>query len=241
MSKDVMKDALRKSMEIKLAAYEKKLEEEENHTFSEEYRKNMDAMVRTGERKEKNNIVRYASRRKSLRFKVALVAAIIMLMGSMTVLAVEPVREKVYQMIERIFSDYTDVTFEEIEEAIDAEKRDVTPDNFEVKRLENVPEQYEVEYEEAVPEVCDYTLIYTDAEGSSIIYQQQAIEYMDVWSITSDGTAAEKISVHGDVGYVLEDEHGWVTVIYPHEGYVYSLAGREEAETLAAILETIFE
>lgn len=241
VSKDIMKEALRKSMEIKLAAYEKKIEKEEDHIFSEEYRKHMDRMLQTEESKEENRTIRYRSKRKSLRLKIALVAAIIMLMGSMTVLAVEPIREKLYEMIEKIFPDHTDITFGEIEEAIGAEKRAITSDNFEIKRLENVPEQYEVEYEEAVPEVCDYMLIYTDAEENSIIYQQQAIEYIDVWSITSDGTAAEKISIHGDVGYALEDEKEWRTIIYPCDGYVYSLSGNEEVEVLVDILETIFE
>lgn len=241
LTDDLLKEALQKAMGIKLMAYDNRLEKEENHTFSEEYREKMRAMLQGSDGKEEARPIRSIKRKKHIRLKAALIAAIIMLMGAVTVLAVEPLREKVYQIIEKNFSDHTDINVKELGEAIDSEKREITPESFELKRLVNVPEQYEVEYEELVQEVCDYILIYTDDKEESIVYQQQGIEYMDSWSITSDGTGTTTVSVHGDVGYVLEDEHGWVTVIYPHEGYVYSLAGREEAETLAAILETIFE
>lgn len=240
MSKDVMKDALRKSMEIKLAAYEKKIEKEEDHAFSEEYRKTMDAMVRTGERKEKNNIVRYASRRKSLRFKVALVAAIIMLMGSMTVLAVEPVREKVYQMIEKIFSDHTDILFENTKsEENNFETKGVYP-----RKLKTIPEGYEFVKEEDFSDIdiLQFTQIFQNEKGENLIYDQIEIEeFADSGvSVTSNGEPAKEVSVCGEAARELIDQGGYRTIIYEKDGFVYMISGFLEEKELITCLENAF-
>lgn len=239
---DLLKEALRKAQEMKTSAYDKEIAQEEEHVFSKEYREKMEKLLEEFENKQedkeekKNHVVK----KKNLKLKILLIAAIVMLMGSMTVMAVEPLREVFYQLIEKIFPDNTEVNFEEISLDIEEKSKGISPDNFEIKELQEVPEKYKLDYEEYIEIMCDYTKSYISSEGKTLIYQQCAIGYFDTWSISSNGESAKCISINGEVGYILTDENGYNTILYPCEGYVFALSGFEEIEVLVKMLETIF-
>ena len=120
---------------------------------------------------------------------------------------------------------------------IQSNNENISPDNFEIKKLKNVPKEYELLNEESIPEICFYYAEYADYDNQIIRYQQRAVEYIDIWSITSDGTSAETISVNGDEGYLLVDDEKYYFILYPHEGYVYSISGYNETEQLISLLE----
>lgn len=240
VSKDIMKEALRKSMEIKLAAYEKKIEKEEDHIFSEEYRKHMDRMLQAGESKEENRTIRYRSKRKSLRLKIALVAAIIMLMGSMTVLAVEPIREKLYEMIEKIFPDHTDILFENTE----GEKNEFETNGIYPRKLKKIPEGYEFVKEDDFSDIdiLQFTQAYQNEKGENLIYDQIEIsEFSDSGvSITSNGEPAKEVSVCGELAQEVIDDGGYRTIIYEKDGFVYLISGFLDEKELIECLEAAF-
>ena len=120
LTDELLKEAAAKAMKIECAVLEKCAAQEEEHEFSNEHERRIRELVRENCGKAKAKSGKYRGNRVSLRIRIAFVAVVIMMMGSMTVLAVEPLREKVYQMIERIFSDHTEVSFEEIEQEIKA-------------------------------------------------------------------------------------------------------------------------
>ena len=105
---NLLKESLRKAQEMKNSVYERKIEQPEKHVFSEEYRIKIKILEGKLEDEKEANIRNYKIKKKSLKLKIMLIAAIVMLMASMTVLAVEPLREMMYQLIENIFMDHTD-------------------------------------------------------------------------------------------------------------------------------------
>lgn len=149
LTDELLKEAAAKAMKIECAVLEKCAAQEEEHEFSKEHERRIRELVRGNCGKAKVKPAKYRSNGMSLRIRIAFVAVVVMMMGSMTVLAVEPLREKVYQMIERIFSDHTEVSFEEIEQEIRAGAVEADMENY-PRRLKKVPEGYTLFSEEDV-------------------------------------------------------------------------------------------
>ena len=240
LTDELLKEAAAKAMKIECAVLEKCAAQEEEHEFSKEHERRIRELVRGNCGKAKVKPAKYRSNGMSLRIRIAFVAVVVMMMGSMTVLAVEPLREKVYQMIERIFSDHTEVSFEEIEQEIDEQKIGVTPENFVVRKLTKVPVQYRLESDEKDDIFFDYYANYMDEKGRALNYHQQAIDYVDTWVLTSDGESAKRIVVNGESAYLLSDTDGWKIILYLKDGCLYKLGGYEECDDLINILESAF-
>ena len=248
MSKEIISDellrkAVARAIEIESSMYERKFALEKEHSFSGKYAEQMKGLLaELDETKEcaETKIADYSVKKMSTRVKILLIAAIVMLLGTLTVTA-EPVREFIYQLKETIFPDNTEVSFEELTKKFEEKGRGITSQKFEVHELKNVPEKYTLEYEEAIPEMCFYFAEYVDVDNQTIRYQQHAVEHIDTWSITSDGTKAENIAVNGNRGYLLTDEDGYHFILYPYEGYVYSISGYNDVDELVALLELVFE
>lgn len=100
---ELLIDAVTRAREIETEYYEWEIEEQEFHRFSRKYKKGINEL-------RDAKVVHHISQKRSLRFKVALVAVIVMLMGSMTVLAVSPIREKVQSFMEQLFFKESKVT-----------------------------------------------------------------------------------------------------------------------------------
>ena len=180
MSKEILpdnllKESLRKAQELKSSAYEKKIKQEEEHVFSEQYRTKMKKLVDDSSFEHVSNIKPYAVKKKSLKLKILLIAAIVMLMGSMTVLAVKPLREMVYQLIEKVFSDNTEVNFRELKNEIASEEKEFTEEDYEFRKIKNVPDNYKLEVEKYNPAICGFFQIFVNDEGQTIIYEQKVI------------------------------------------------------------------
>ena len=180
MSKEILpdnllKESLRKAQELKSSAYEKKIKQEEEHVFSEQYRTKMKKLVDDSSFEQVSNIKPYAVKKKSLKLKILLIAAIVMLMGSMTVLAVKPLREMVYQLIEKVFSDNTEVNFRELKNEIASEEKEFTEEDYEFRKIKNVPDNYKLEVEKYNPAICGFFQIFVNDEGQTIIYEQKVI------------------------------------------------------------------
>jgi hypothetical protein len=110
---------------------------------------------------------------------------------SMTVFAIEPIREGIYQLIERCFSDHTDISFEKVQSEIKGQEEEIK--EFKPQKLEYVPEGYVLENEEKLD--GEYFCNYIDKKERYFNYSQTNISKFELVSITSDGTRAEKIKV----------------------------------------------
>lgn len=240
LTDELLKEAAAKAMKIECAVCEKRAAQEESHEFSREHERRIRELVRENCGKIKTKPARHRGNGMSLRIRIALVAAVVMLMGSMTVLAVEPLREKVYQMIERIFPDHTDVTFEEVEKETDSQVRAFAPEDY-PRELQKVPKGYKLTDEEKDPDLFFLMQIYMNDKEQDIVYQQVPVDYSSGWDITSDGTEAKEVLVCGEKAHLITDEKKYRTIIFTKDGFAYMLEGYEEVDDLVECLESVFE
>ncbi len=235
LSDELMKIAAEKAAIMEANAFENEFVSITPHVFSQKYREKMDKLVM----RERSSVVNIKSYRR-LKWKYLLIAVLLMIIASMTAMAVEPVREKVYQIIETLFSDHTDISIEQMNEEIGQKGQNITSDNFDIRKVKEIPDGYDLEEDVFIQEIYCYFAIYNNLNDQSIQYQQMAIEHMDAWGITSSGDSAEKIAVNGDIGYLLTDDKQYHFVIYPWEGYVFTISGYNEVDELVEMLESIF-
>ncbi len=253
-SEDILREVILELCELENAAYDNMAKEEEEHIFSEKFEKEMEELIEAGAKgsidKDKDaDIIKYPVRnwlrKKSWMYKIALFAAIIFMTGSVTVMAVAPIREKVYKVVEKLFPNHADLTFEEVgegQEEGDSEDRTFDPADY-PKKMNWVPEGYIFEYEDPIPEVYDMTQSYYNISDpkKNILFQQSVIEYCGGIGITSDGTPAEEVEVCGEKGYYYKDEYGYHIIIFLKDGFCYFMGGYEDKEILIKCLESVFE
>lgn len=243
LTDELLKEAVAKAMKIECAAYGKMADRAGEHEFSEEHEQKMRELVEKNFKKTKSG-ASYTRKKMSWRIRLALVAVVIMMMGSMTVLAVEPLQTKVYQMVERLFSDHTDVTFEEIEEEIGSQNGEVDMENY-PRRLKTVPEGYvlveEIDFmKDPEIELPDFSQQYSNSKEQCFNYMQVLTENYDA-SITSDGTPAKRIKVGNDQAYLFTDDDNYHGIIMEKDGFVYTIGGYDEVDELITCLESAFE
>ena len=260
MSKEIISDellrkAVARAIEIESSMYERKFALEKEHSFSGKYAEQMKGLLaELDETKEcsESKITDYSVKKISTRVKILLIAAIVMLMGSMTVLAVEPLREKVYELIEIIFADHTYVSFKEMSQEIQDQNGNASSQNEKANinnyplKLDKVPEGYTLHSEDDLYEesgVYDYIQIFHNEDEKSILYEQIDINEIDLYSlvVSSDGTAAEEITICGEKAYVLTDEVQRNSVLYPKSDFIFLISGQEDVDSLVECLKSLFE
>lgn len=245
MSKDILpdnllKEALRKAQEMKTSAYDKEIVQEEEHVFSKEYREKMEKLLEEFENKQESKEEKkiYSIKKKNMKLKILLIAAIVMLMGAMTVLAVEPLRESWYHFVEKVFSDHTSVKFEEKGELDN--KTNITKENFEFRKIKYLPPNYKLKDEYYIESICEFSQTFVNDEGQVIVYEQSVIGKLDTWLVTSNGNISSKLDINGNLVYWIRDEENYNIILYPFEGYVYSVSGYNSVDELIDILESAF-
>ena len=169
-----------------------------------------------------------------LRPRLFLIVVLLMVGMSMTVFAIEPIREGIYQLIEKCFSDHTDISFEKVQSEIKGQEEEIK--EFKPQKLEYVPEGYVLENEETDETFLMYSADYVNEEDYSLFYEQTAIQFFNP-TISSNGERMEKIDVKNKQGYWIKDTGGWNHLIYVNDGYVYYLSGHENIDNLISILE----
>ena len=169
-----------------------------------------------------------------LRPRLFLIVVLLMVGMSMTAFAVEPIREGIYQLIEKCFSDHTDISFEKVQSEIKGQEEEIK--EFKPQKLEYVPEGYVLENEETDEEIYYYSMCFVDKKDTPLYYIQMGIEYFD-FTVSSNGERIEKVDVKNKQGYWVKDTDGWNKLLYVKDGYVYMLSGHENIENLISILE----
>lgn len=108
LSDDLLKESLRKAQDVRSSVYDKQIDQSRQHIFSQEYRKKIKKLENEVDHKKESKATSYVSKTEKLKVRILLVAIIVMLMGSMTALAMEiwEVYEEV--IIEFVFPGVTD-------------------------------------------------------------------------------------------------------------------------------------
>lgn len=252
ISDELLREAVKQACEREGAYYEEFTKDAEHH-FSIRHRIRMRRLYRKMKRKKAEEPVdRYkvytypmteddddrrqfvSTRVPRLRPRLFLIVVLLMVGMSMTVFAIEPIREGIYQLIERCFSDHTDISFEKVQSEIKGQEEEIK--EFKPQKLEYVPEGYVLENEETDETFLMYSADYNGADEYPLYYIQMGIEYFD-FKVSSNGERIEKVDVKNKQGYWVKDTNGWNKLLYVKDGYVYMLSGHENIENLINILE----
>lgn len=175
-----------------------------------------------------------STRLPRLRPRFLLIVILLMISMTMTVFAIEPIREGIYQLIEKCFSDHTDISFEKVQSEIKGQEEEIK--EFKPQKLEYVPEGYVLENEETDETFLMYSADYNGADEYPLYYIQMGIEYFD-FKVSSNGERIEKVDAKNKQGYWVKDTNSWNKLLYGKDGYVYMLSGHENIENLINILE----
>lgn len=252
ISDELLREAVKQACEREGAYYEEFTKDAEYH-FSIRHRIRMRRLYRKMKRKKAEELVdRYrvytyprqeadAGKKQFTSYRVTrlhpkflLIVILLMISMSMTVFAIEPIREGIYQLIEKCFSDHTDISFEKVQSEIKGQEEEIK--EFKPQKLEYVPEGYVLENEETDEEIYYYSMCFVDKKDTPLYYIQMGIEYFD-FTVSSNGERIEKVDVKNKQGYWVKDTDGWNKLLYVKDGYVYMLSGHENIENLISILE----
>ena len=242
---DIFKRAIEKACEIEIATFEKKCKDTDVHTFSEKYLEKMQ-ILKMGECEVNDSkIASYSVKKKSTKVKILLIAAIVMLLGAMSVIAIESLKENGYKLVEDIFRDHTYIYFEENEAWLKANNIEADLADYPTK-LEKVPKGYQLNFIEdcyIMYGFHEYTQYFVNEDNKALIYNQYLLDELDSTTlmVTSDGTPAEEIQICKDQGYLITDEMGFNIILYPREGFLYKVGAYENVDILVECLESIFE
>lgn len=210
ISDELLREAVKQACEREGTYYEEFTKDAKHH-FSIRHQIRMRRLYRKMKRKKAEELVdRYrvytyprqeadAGKKQFTSYRVTrlhpkflLIVILLMISMSMTVFAIEPIREGIYQLIEKCFSDHTDISFEKVQSEIKGQEEEIK--EFKPQKLEYVPEGYVLENEETDETFLMYSADYVNEEDYSLFYEQTAIQFFTP-SISSNGKRMEKIDV----------------------------------------------
>jgi len=231
ISDEILKQAVEKAREIETSIFEKRFKDTDKHSFSEKYLERMQ-ILKMGKREENNSkIANYSVKKRSTKVKILLIAAIVMLLGALTVTA-EPVQEFIFQIKEKLFLDHTDISVEQMEIKVDEA---VNKEMFIVRVLEYVPEGYEITEELKDDTKFEYSAKYSNSDNQILTYEQKPIAYID--SIVEELSDLDKndLSINDEQIYLFKDENEYNIYVHERGSYVYVIRGILELEELEMI------
>lgn len=254
ISDELLREAVKQACEREGTYYEEFTKDAKHH-FSIRHQIRMRRLYRKMKRKKAEELVdRYrvytyprqeadAGKKQFTSYRVTrlhpkflLIVILLMISMSMTVFAIEPIREGIYQLIEKCFSDHTDISFEKVQSEIKGQEEEIK--EFKPQKLEYVPEGYvlETEYEDEI--FLSYSSSYICKNKPALSYSQTGVKYFD-YSISSNGKAMKKVEVKKKQkqGYWITDQNNWNSLLYISQGYVYYLSGYQKIDELIDILE----
>lgn len=196
-----------------------------HHRFSEEFERQMEELLRPQKRRRSY---------QKVKMRYLLVAVLAALMLGSTVLAVDSVREQIFEYFEKLFSDHTDIYYRQEK----GEAKESIPEE-EIMRPEYVPEGFVLEEEVYHEENGYYMRTYADDDGHTLTYTQAALQYWNGASITSGGKQAEEIPMDIGSAYLVTDDKGVKSVFYEMNGYILEVGGLLSEEELIKILKNV--
>lgn len=172
-------------------------------------------------------------KKKKLKIRYLLVAILILALSCTTVLAVEPVRTKCIEIIEKLSEFTTSVSF-------NVQKKEETKEGeFKILKPGYIPGGYKQVSEFYIESVQDYNLIYVNEEGDSLSYTQRRAENWGAFTFMSDGEPAKEMKLNGYPLYLITDKVWGDTMIYVRDDYIFYVIGEEEPEVLMEILRSL--
>lgn len=222
MSNGIIKEALIISMERELEAIPSNVNLKDYHSFSANFEKKMKGL------KKKANI-KYININK-FRIRKSIVAASLILIVLTASMSVEAVRMPVIRLTEKIYTEFSEILFE-------------NEDNIEVpEKIEEVyvpayiPEGYILK-EEVNNMRSMHFFFYTNEEGQEISVEQMTFNVS--MAVDTEGITTEEITINGMSG-IIYTKRGLTSIIVNDNRYVHFVSGYESREELIKIVESLY-
>lgn len=221
-----LQKALLMAMETELNQYEKLAESEPDHTFSHSYLRRKKEIIRMANKQTvmlRNGVYRYSTARR-VSFKTILVAALIMILATVSVIAIA--NPHIFYVIkERI--DSWRITF-------DVDTTENAVDTFSAVRPE-IPDGFIIEEEEELD--FEYYLYLQNDSGEVIQYNQ----YLpDGLSINIDSERSDNtVEIIDGNEIVVSREGEAIQYIFNDGRYIYHILGTADEELLRGMMESI--
>ncbi len=207
---------------------EEQMLKEGKHVFSEEFERNMESVFKG--KKSILNEVTAKKRKTKPKFKYLLVAILLFILSSITVLAYEPARQALKDFFFTIYNEYI------IVEPLTEEKNDV--DDVIFYRPEYVPDMYKLEHEVIDESIKEFALLWMNEDGDVLLYQQTTLQNSRL-IISSDGDRPIDIKIGEYDGKIIVEEDGLKTLFYENNGWIFLISGVLEENELIQIMMSI--
>lgn len=210
---------------------EEQMLKEGKHVFSEEFEKNMESVFK-GKKSIVNDITATKIKTK-LKFKYLLVAILLFILSSITVMAYEPARHALKEFFFTIYDEYLVIFSQNIEKEENLESKEKI-----FLKPTYVPDEYEL-IDESFDETLKYiSLIWVDTEGTTLYYEQTSLDMGGV-VLSSDGNEPINIMIGDMEGKLVAEEDGTNTVFYEKEDFLFIASGCIGDEELIQMLLSI--
>ncbi len=222
MSDEILRKALRISMEREFETMLPDDNSSELHSFSPEFEKNMGTIIKKAK-------IKYINIRR-FRIRKSIVAASLMVFIYAASMSVEAFRTPLIRLSEKVYTQFSAILFEN-EENIETPTR--------IKDLyvpAYIPEGYTLK-EESEDFVSMHYFIYTNEKDQFIFVDQYTLGVS--MSVDTEGTTTERIMIKGMEG-IIYSKNGLTTVIVNDDNYVHMVSGYVSREDIIKITESLY-
>jgi hypothetical protein len=222
MSDEILRKALRISMERELETMLPDDNSSELHSFSPEFEKNMGTIIKKAK-------IKYINIRR-FRIRKSIVAASLMVFIYAASMSVEAFRIPLIRLSEKVYTQFSAILFEN-EENIETPTR--------IKDLyvpAYIPEGYTLK-EESEDFVSMHYFMYTNEKDQFIFVEQYTLGVS--MSVDTEGTTTERIMIKGMEG-IIYSKNGLTTVIVNDDNYVHMVSGYVSREDIIKITESLY-
>lgn len=221
MSNDILKEALRFSMERELKTILPENELGKYHSFSFEFERKMKSVIR------KANI-KYVNINK-FRIRKSIAAALLITILFSAFMSVEAVRTPVIRLTEKIYTEFSEILFD------NEENIEVPRTIEEIYVPSYIPEGYVFEEESQDMKLMHY-IVYMNEKDEYIMVDQHTLSVS--MSVDTEGITTEEITIKGKDG-IIYTKNGLTTIIVNDNRYVYMVSGYAGREEMIKVAESL--
>ncbi len=216
------------NIEIETAeAYENELSAQTEHEFSRSYLNHKRETIKMYENESAESYYQHSfekAHRRPIRVRTILIAALIMLFATASVIAVA--KPQIYYVIKEKLRSW-DITFS-------AESDEPSDNTFEVIKPA-IPDGFEITMEEQAE--FSYFLTCENNEGKFISYDQSLADGLSV-SIDSERSTNETVNIDGE-DVIVSRENNITTLIFNDGKYVYRISSNKDETLIINLMKDI--
>lgn len=164
--------------------------------------------------------------------RTLLIAAIILILGTTTAFAVEPVREFFYGLIQTIFATHTEVS------ADLTNKQEEKESTFQTKSLSWVPERFKLIEDEFYENTLEYTSTYEEIAGDGYFLYVQSMLNGTTLNINNENFTYSELLIE-EVTVFFQENAGYSSAYWSDSCCFYEISGTITIEEIEKICKSL--